>query len=413
MKNVKKNIFLLLVFFSSSSLLNAQYNYPPEWEPHQAVWMSINDDWGDAQTAAWQISARLELANALQEYVPLKILTNKDSLANAIVSGLHKMGADTSRITAITHPLPNFFMRDTGPIFLTDGSELKVANFDWQCLNKWCDEVHDLRGTIDDSLSIRFNYNVENSPINYEGGAIVVNNNSTMSIKDYALEQTEGKHSIEEIEKEILRLYGKKQMIWLEGVPLIERNGLKIGNYFGEGADGHVDALVRFANDSTLLVTTISEEDKDKNPIAQHDYEIFQGYLSQLKEKRRLNGKPFNIVEIPSPDISNHLYPLSASELWEYLEQHEVTEHFTKEDTVLMVPVMGYANYLLTNGAVFVAQYWEEGLPESEKQKDEEMIRILKTYFPDRKIIGINVAKDINWFGGGIHCATQQEPKVN
>lgn len=73
---------------------------------------------------------------------------------------------------------------------------------------------------------------------------------------------------------------------------------------------------------------------------------------------------------------------------------------------------MSYANYLVTNGAVLVAQYWEEGLPLTEKDKDEAMIKILKKVFPHREIIGIK-AKDINWYGGGIHCATQQEPKVD
>jgi len=413
---MKRTLLITLTLFISHFTVqqaHAQFTYPPEWEPHQAVWMSINDQWMDAQTTAWQIGARMDLAKALSKYVPLKILTNKDSLANAIISNLHQMGADTSQITTIMHRLPNFFIRDTGPIFLTNGSELKVANWNWKCINHWCDSINNLRATIDDSLAIRYSYEVENSPINYEGGAIVVNNHSALSIKDYALEQTEGQQSLEEIESEILRLYGREQMIWLEGIPLMDRNGWKIDKFFGQGADGHADAFVRFANDSTLLVTTNSEEDKNKNPISKHDYEIFQGYLKQLKEKRRVNGKPFKVVEIPSPDLTFHQFPMIAAENWDMLEMYHATEYYSKEDTIRMVPTMGYANYLLTNGAVFVAQYWEEGMPEKEKQKDEQMVQILKTYFPNREIVGIRAAKDINWYGGGIHCATQQEPKVN
>ncbi len=411
MKYITITFSLALLFSSTGLVVKAQFSYPPEWEPHEAIWMSINDQWGDQETAAWQVGTRLQLAMVLQEYVPIKILTNKDSLANVLMKNLLEMGADTSQITTIVHPLPNYFIRDTGPIFLSNGSELRVANWDWKCLNHWCDEVQNLRGTIDDSLSARFSYEMKNSPINYEGGAIVVNNRSALSIKDYALEQNEGKRTLEEVEQEILKLYGKEQLIWLEGIPLMDRNGYKVDKFFGQGADGHADAFVRFANDSTILVTTISEEDKDKNAIATHDYEIFQGYLKQLEQKRQTNGKPFSIVKIPSPDLTFHQYPMSASENWEMLEQYQATKYFSKEDTVRMVPTMGYANYLLTNGAVFVAQYWEEGMPEQEKRKDEAMIDILETYFPDRKVVGFN-AKDINWFGGGIHCATQQEPKI-
>ena len=344
MKQVIKTILLSYVICLSVKKTEAQFTYPPEWEPHQAIWMSINDQWGDKETASWQIEARLQLANALQDYTSVKILTNKDSLARAIVSNLYEMGADTTQITTITHPLPNYFIRDTGPIFLTNGSQLKVANWKWKCLNHWCDSINNLRGTIDDSLAARFNYPMQTSTINYEGGAIVVNNHSALSIMDFALDQNEGNLAIEEIEKEILNLYGKKQMIWLEGIPLMDRNGYKVGKFFGQGADGHADAFVRFANDSTLLVTTISEEDKNKNLIAKHDYGIFQGYLQQLKEKRRANGKPFHIVEIPSPDLSYHQYPMPAAENWDMLEQYEATQYFTKEDTVFMVPTMGYAN---------------------------------------------------------------------
>ncbi|MEO1653675.1 MAG: agmatine deiminase family protein, partial [Bacteroidota bacterium] len=389
----------------------ARFSFPPEWEPHQAVWMSINNVWGDEQEAAGQISARLKVTQALSKYVPVKVLTNADSMAVLLTDSLLHYQVDTSQVKIIVHPLPHYFMRDTGPIFISNGEQLRMANWNWKCLNKWCDEVNNLRGTIDDSLAIRFGYEVQDSPINYEGGAIVVNSHSALSIQDYVLEQNEGNIPLAEIEKEILNLYGKEQMIWLEGIPLLERNGFKTEKYFGQGADGHVDALVRFANDSTLLVTTISEEDKDKSPIQQHDYEIYQGYLKQLKTKKRQNGQPFTIVEIPSPDISLHEYKLPAASFWDVIEQYEITDKFTKEDTVKMIPTMGYANYLVSNGVVLVAQYWEEGLPLSEKQKDEKMVELLSQYFPNREIVGIP-AKTINWYGGGIHCATQQEPQV-
>jgi agmatine deiminase len=269
-----------------------------------------------------------------------------------------------------------------------------------------------LRKAVDDSLAVRFGYEVQNSPLKYDGGAIVVNSHSAMSIKDYAVENNKGKYSIEEIEQEILNLYGKKQMIWLEGVPLVDTKGLKVDNYWGYAPNGHIDAVARFANDSTILVTTISEADRNKNPIAKHDYEIFQGYLQQLKKQRRYNGKPFTVVEIPSPDLGLHLIPVPVK-YWatETLEYYKM-DHLTQEDTILVVPAMNYANYFVTNGAVFVPEYWEEGMPISEKEKDEKMKSILKRYFPGRDIVGLK-SKEINLYGGGIHCATQQEPRVN
>ncbi len=384
------------------------FEYPPEWEPHQAVWIDINDYWYNAEA---QISARLEIVKALQNHVPVKILTTTDSLTHALKTRLAAMQVDTNKITFIQNRLPNNFMRDTGPIFLSNGEQLKMANFNWKCFNKWCDETDNQRGTIDDSIAGKFQYKVKNSKINYEGGGIDVNSNTAIAIKQYAMEQNENQLTLEEIEKEILTLYGKENMIWLEGIPLIERNGLKIDNYFGQGADGHIDALVRFVNDSTLLVTTISDEDKDKSPIQKHDYDIFQGYLKQLKSLKRPNGQGYHIIEIPSPDVSLHTYAYTAKYVQGLLEQYEVADKFQPNDTIKMVPIIGYANFLITNGAVLVSEYWEDGMPDTERRKDVAMKDILQTYFPDREIIGIK-AKRINWDGGGIHCSTQQEPKL-
>ena len=43
------------------------------------------------------------------------------------------------------------------------------------------------------------------------------------------------------------------------------------------------------------------------------------------------------------------------------------------------------------------------------KHKDEKAKSILEKAFPGRKVIAINV-EDFNVGGGGIHCATQQQP---
>jgi len=403
---------LLLSGCSESEKKGNPFVYPPEWEPHQAVWIAVNDQWGDIENARIQIDARLKLIEALHKYVPVKLLTTSDSLANAFIEDLYKRSVDTAQITTIVYPQTTYFLRDPGPIFLSNGTELKMANWQGVDTTEALPGSTTLRKRVDDSLAVRFGYAIQNSPLRYDGGGIEVNNHSAMSIKDYAVKHNEGNFSIQEIEKEILSLYGKKQMIWLEGVPLVDKEGLKVDNYWGYAPNGHIDAVARFANDSTILVTTISETDKNKNPIAQHDYEIFQGYLQQLKQQRTYNGKPFTVVEIPSPDLSLHLMPVPVK-YWdkETLEYYKM-DHFKEEDSIFVVPAMNYANYLVTNGAVFVPEYWEEGMPISEKEKDEKMKSILKKYFPDRDIIGLK-SKEINMYGGGIHCATQQEPKIN
>ena len=66
-------------------------------------------------------------------------------------------------------------------------------------------------------------------------------------------------------------------------------------------------------------------------------------------------------------------------------------------------------NFMTTNGVVLIARYWKEGMPLKEKAKDEKVKKIFEQLYPNRKVIQINPT-NINRSGGGIHCATMQQP---
>jgi agmatine deiminase len=101
---------------------------------------------------------------------------------------------------------------------------------------------------------------------------------------------------------------------------------------------------------------------------------------------------------------------MDTSEVFE--RERGLYENLEPGDPLYIVPIMGYGNFLITNGVVLVSEYWHEGLPDKERLKDEKVKTILSRYFPDRKIVGLKKVLDINFGGGGIHCQTQQEPKV-
>jgi agmatine deiminase len=204
-----------------------------------------------------------------------------------------------------------------------------------------------------------------------------------------------------------LAMYGKEKMVWIEESPLIERNGFKIDNIYGQGANGHIDAFMRFVDDDTILVAVMDEAQRDRSPLQAHDYAVLQAGLEQIRAARNSNGEPFEVIEIPVPDVSLHSFPMAVDESsTAWFHQH------APGDSILIVPNMSYANFLITNGAVLVSQYWREGLPESERRKDERMVEILSEQFPVRDIIGLRTTLLLNFNGGGIHCQTQQEPAV-
>ena len=284
-----------------------------------------------------------------------------------------------------------------------------VADFKWNCYGnlKWCeDQIFSRRGEVDNDLAKSLEIDVKSVDVFAEGGGLEVNSTTVIAYEEIATHRNPDK-SRDEVEKIILDIYGKKKMIWINDTPILEMNGNKIDNYFGQGANGHIDAFIRFVNDTTILVTVIDEKEKNNSPVQSVDYERLKANFEQLKNVKNSDGKSFNIVKIPMPDISLYEYS-SVVNKWniEYLENVELG------DSIKYVPNMGYANFLISNGVVLVSQYWKEGLPESEKVKDKTILDILGKYFPDREIVGID-AISINWNGGGIHCRTQQEPKIN
>ena len=62
-------------------------------------------------------------------------------------------------------------------------------------------------------------------------------------------------------------------------------------------------------------------------------------------------------------------------------------------------------NFYVCNGAVMMPEFED---PES----DEAARSVLASLYPDREIVMLNI-DPIAAGGGGIHCATQQQPKVS
>jgi agmatine deiminase len=84
--------------------------------------------------------------------------------------------------------------------------------------------------------------------------------------------------------------------------------------------------------------------------------------------------------------------------------------------TILDVPVLPmvefggrmvqvpYLNFYVVNGAAIV--------PVAGHEADDEMLALLGEYMPDRDIVGLDVGGILAYGGGGIHCITQQIPKI-
>ncbi|MEL6559540.1 MAG: agmatine deiminase family protein [Bacteroidota bacterium] len=407
MKYLLLILIILSISCSSTEKKIAEFSYPPEWEPHEAVWTDFNYE---PYNGLPNKEARLILTATLSKYVKTKVVYDNDSLMDQGKLRLTEMSAVMDSIEFIKLPYQSSWMRDP-LMFVTDQNTVKLLDFEWSCYGIYnCDD--DQRGLLSNTLQQLHGYEKDSTGLFFEGGAIEINSNTIIAYKALATQRNPNK-TIEEVTDILLDKFGKEQIIWLDEFPLIDKPFKKIDQFYGQGANGHIDVTTRFLNDTTILATVVSEEDRNKNAMLAYDYEVFQKNLAQLKEARQPNGKPYAIEIIEAPDYSLYGYPMEVEEPFYF---GFLTEAARKEvalgDTIVMVPALEYANFTITNGVVIASEYWREGMPASEKQKDENLRAILEKYFPDRDIFTYD-ALAINWGGGGVHCRTQQEPKVN
>ncbi len=390
-----------------------RFAFPPEYAPQSAIWLGWSEDESHHPV-------QVEMIRALLPHVAVRVMVRSDKDRSEAMRMLAAAGIDAARVGFVAHPLSTNWIRDSGPRFLSDGHRLAVADFAWNGYG-YPAEIRATfgkdvlgRGAIDNDLAERMALPLVSSSIVAEGGALDVSHDVILAYRQTAMERNPGV-PIEEIEREYLRLYGKKKIVWLTRAPLSDRvfSGPKIANYFGWGANGHVDEFVRFVNDDTVAIAQIDPADAASNPLSAADAAILRENLAELRTAVNVDGRPFHAVTFPVPGVQHYLKTLPLND---EIKKADVMgawyRGFKVGDTIHWVPAVSYLNFVISNGVVLAAQYWHPGLPESERRKDERVRATLERLFPGRQIVQINPLP-FNWSGGGMHCSTQQEPRVS
>ncbi|MEH7108974.1 agmatine deiminase family protein [Bacillus sp. JJ1764] len=412
---------LSIVMMSSASISGTaasttaaeDYSFPAEWEKQSAVWLA----WYEYPSIPGMHDVTAQIIENLQNVARVKVdLIIKPNEKNQVINFLKNYKIDTNSINFHEYNNLYIYTRDLGPAFVKNSEgKAKVMDFNWNFYGAG-NNVYDklALGYLDRDMARQLNLPTVQSSMVAEGGGYEVNGNGVMmGFKDMALNRNPGK-TIEEIESEILRMYGYKKMIWIDRSPLADKlvvNGPIIENFFGYGANGHIDEFARFVDPHTILVAEISKEARDNNTLERIDYEIVEEMVNKLKTATDIDGKPFNIIRMPAPDLSDHWYErliMPGDESYDYYK----SLGYKDGDKVIEIPAVSYLNFLITNNAVIAAKYWEPGKSDRVRQMDEQAKEILQAAFPNRKIVQINPMA-VNGLGGGIHCITQQQPLLS
>ncbi len=337
-----------------------QWSMPAEEEPHQQTWMcwpSSEQIWGpdlvDVQDAI------IRIATAIARFEPVTMLARPEEIE--ALGEILEFGVEV-----LEAPVDDLWARDTLPNFVVRSNEagaLEMAAAH-ATFNGWGGkQVHDgdtqLAALVADQLGVpllAFGLVGEIGAVEVDGRGTVLLAESCWVNDNRNPGMTRG-----DIEAAILDMLGADRMIWVDGLA-----GADI-------TDRHIDTLARFADPSTIVVDTPAFDDPADPWVA-----VAARTKSIVTAATTIDGQPYDIVEMTQP----------------------MDVRWTGNDFLST-----YMNYYVCNGAVIAPEFGDGAA-------DEAARAVLAQLFPDREIVMLDIDA-LAAGGGGIHCATQQQPRLS
>jgi agmatine deiminase len=405
---------------SMGGLVNAAepMAFPAEWEKHEAIWMGWPaNEYVDSRPVA---DVQLALIDELAKYVRVEMAVNDAAEIPTIKQRLAERNIPEDRVGFHIIPHTDIWFRDMGPLFaMASSGELKVIDFNF---NLWgIAPLGDVAAMMDNFVDRRIASELRlptlPSSLVLEGGALEFNGRGTViTTESVVFDRNPGMTQLE-VENELKRLFGIKTVIWIkEGLAEDDSpvRGPLPGNLYTMGTNGHIDEFARFVDAHTILLADVSESDAKDNPIAAKTRQRMDDAFGVLRNATDQDGGRFRIIRVPAaPQLINKVGP------GDYMFDSLLSEYVYKDGSVVdksrpinVISATSYLNFLVTNGIVLAPKYHEAGGDASIAERDQEVAALLRSCFPTRRVVQVDV-RDVNLGGGGIHCITQQQPKVH
>ncbi len=386
------------------------FTVPAEFEKQEAVWMVARPFEREHPT----IGVAIQMIKALTPGVKVRLMVADEKAKAAVQNLLKENGVDEGQVSYwTTASSPTRWYRDVGAIFLrSNKGNLRVVDFDFNCYGE-CERSSakaKQREGIDREIAALLKLPVIKTALISESGGREVNGKGTMmAVEAVELHRNPGMTKAQ-IEKGLLQVLGQKKMIWLKkGIAEDDKaqRGPLYGNIYPVGTGGHIDEFCRFVSHDTILLAEVSQHEREADPVMKMSYDRLEESYKILREASDQDGKKFKIIRVPVADIIYDEFVIKESDTEELRYFHGSKPG----QTIKSIIAASYLNFFISNGVVLAPAYWKEGRPQSTKAKDEAVKNILAKVFPDRKIVQIH-SENFNYSGGGIHCATQQQPAV-
>ena len=332
--------------------MSTSFLIPAEWSPHRALWLgypSHGELWEDNLAPARDEVAALAraLAGPGEERVRLLLCGDEaEQDAQARLDGI-------AGIELVRGDFGDIWLRDTGPLFASDGRALGFAFNGWggKYQLEGDDTVASQIASAAGAPLVAHDFVLEGGALDHDGHGTVLTTRQCLLNPNRNPGWTQ-----ETAEAALAGALGARKVLWLG-------DGLK-----HDHTDGHVDNLARFVAPG-VVACPVAWGRADPNADL---YDETARLLSTMTDAR---GAALQVMRIPSPG-------------------------WTANAEGDMVPA-SHMNFVIANRAVICPLY--------DERAGAFAMDALSSLFPERQVIGLP-SKAILTGGGSFHCITQQEP---
>ena len=337
---------------------DSRFRLPAEWEPQAGVivaWPHEGTDW--SPRLARIETAYVGLASAIARFETLIICAANATVRERASRLLEAAGVQGARIRFVQADYDDTWLRDSGPLTLTDGASFRLLDFRFTGWGgKYGAERDDRlietmieRGLFRPASHQRIDWALE-------GGAIESDGNGTILTTWRCLHQRHPDMERDEMTRLLTDSFDAERVLWLDH-----------GYLEGDDTDAHIDTLARFAPDDAIVFQACAD-------MADPHFDQLARMREELTALRTRDGRPYRLHALPwARAIVDDGRRLAAS----------------------------YANYLVVNGAVLIPAYGDPA--------DAPAAEIIAAAHPGRTVVPID-ARPLIWQNGSVHCLTMQVP---